>query len=103
MAVLARDGYCVENQHLIEDAGKLYTVLEVTVGQMVPPIGGAQYVHESLLTRGDPLLERYLAEICSKLSRALRGLEQADGNAEKRMDFARTLADLNRWRGEIES
>jgi len=103
MAALAHGGYCVQNQHLAEDAGKLYTVLEVTAGQMASPIGGAQYVHESLLTRGDPLLESYLNGICNKFSRALQGLEQADGNTKKCADFTRALADLNRWRGEIES
>ena len=101
MTALACDGYCVENQHLVEDAEKLYTVLEVTAGQMTPPTGGAQYVHESLLKRGDPLLETYLGGICKKLSRALEGLRQAEEKDEKCTVYAQALADLNQWRGEL--
>jgi len=100
MDALAQGGYCVENQHLVEDAGKLYTVLEVTAGQMAPPIGGMRYVHESLLTRGDPLLEVYLSEICNKLNRALAGLKQAEGEEEKCAVYTQALADLNQWRRE---
>ena len=103
MDTLAHGGYCVQNQHLVEDAGKLYTVFEVTVGEMTPPIGGAQYVHESLRRRGDPLLGLYLDGICDKLSRALDGLKRAEGGAEKGADFAQALTDLNRWREEMES
>jgi len=100
MTALAQGGYCIQNQHLAEDAGKLYTVLEVTAGQMKVPAGGAQYVHESLRKRGDPLLEAYLDGICKKLSRALEGLKQAEGEAEKCAVYTQTLADLNHWRGE---
>lgn len=103
MDALAHSGYCVQNQHLVEDAGKLYTVFEVTGGQMMPPVGGAQYVHESLLTRGDPLLEAYLNGICNKLDRALAGLRQAQGKEDKRAVYTQALADLNRWRGETVS
>ena len=91
----------MQNQHLVEDAGKLYTVLEVTAGQMMLPVGGAQYVHESLLTRGDPLLDAYLGGICKKLSRALEGIKQAEGEEKKCAVYTQTLADLERWRGEI--
>ena len=101
MDALAQGGYCVQNQHLVEDAGKLYTVFEVTAGHMIPPIGGAQYVHESLRTRSDPLLAPYLTGICDKLSRALAGLERTEGMTEKRAAFTQALADLSRWRGEI--
>ena len=91
----------MQNQHLVEDAGKLYTVLEVTAGQMMLPVGGAQYVHESLLTRGDPLLDAYLDGVCKKLSRALEGIKQAEGVREKCAVYEQALADLERWRGEI--
>jgi len=102
MDALAGGGYCVENQHLAEDAGKLYTVLEVTMGEMSTPVGGARYVHESLLERGDPHLLAYLTGICDKLRRALRGLEQAEGTEDKRAEFTQALADLDKWRGDIQ-
>jgi len=101
LEALAYSGYCVQNQHLVEDAGKLYTVFEVEAGQMPPPVGGAQYVHESLLGRGDPHLCTYLTMICNKLSRAIRGLEQATEMEEKRALFTQALTDLERWRGEL--
>jgi len=99
--VLSQSGFYVLDQHLVEDAGKVYIIYEVASGQMEPPIGGARYVHERLLERGDPLLGRYLTDLCRKLRRAIVGLEQVDGMDEKRVAFTRALEDLNRWREEI--
>jgi len=103
MDALARGGYRVQNQHLVEDTGKLYTVFEVSAGQMTGPVGGAQYVHESLLGRRDSLLELYLRTLCDKFTRALAGLKQAQGEEEKRVLYTQTLVDLNRWREERET
>jgi len=99
---LARRGYRVQNQHLVEDAGKLYTIFEAAAGETPPPTGGARYIHHSLLARRDPLLKVYLTQLCTKLSRAIHGLEQAENSAEKRAEFTAALADLAQWRGEFE-
>ena len=96
---LANAGYRIEDQHLVEEAGRIYTIFEVTPGVMEPPAGGLRYVTRSLLERGDPLLGPYLAGIADKLRRAIQGLEQAENGAEKRMEFARALAELEQWRG----
>jgi len=103
MKALAELGCRVQNQHLVEDAGKLYTILEVTAGQMASPVGGALYVHQSLLARGDPLLGRYLTELCRKFRRALDGLEQAAGTEEKQRELKQILTDLEQWKGEASS
>jgi len=99
MDFLASAGYRIEDQHLTEEAGRIYTIFEVAAGAMAPPVGGLRYVSRSLLERGDSLLGPYLAEITDKLRRAICGLTQAEGEAEKRAEFARALADLEQWRG----
>ena len=94
---LAVSGYRVLDQHLVAEAGKVYTIFEVTVGDMDAPVGGLRYVCLALLEHGDPLLSEYLTEIAEKLRRAIQGLEQAADGEEKRAEFAPALADLERW------
>jgi len=99
LGALAAGGFRVEDQHLVREAGKLYTIFEVVPGAMEPPVGGFRYVSQALLERGDPLLESYLTRLCDKLSRAMQGLEKRADQAEKRAEFAKALADFESWRG----
>jgi len=102
MDFLARNGYQVQDQHLTEDSGRLYTILEVTAGHMESPQGGKCYVSRKLVERGDPLLETYLAERITKLRRVTAGLKQA-GNEEKLAEAMAALHDLEKWRGAKQS
>ncbi|MCL2587804.1 MAG: class I SAM-dependent methyltransferase [Oscillospiraceae bacterium] len=96
---LAALGYCIVDQHLVVETGKLYTIFEVTAGAMESPLDGLRYVNKTLLSRGDPLLESYLAELCDKLNWALCGLERAgEASVEKRAELTRALTDLERFR-----
>ena len=102
MDELAAGGYAVLDQHLAADAGRIYSVYEVIPGVMEPFVGGARYIHPTLLERGDSLLEAYLAAASAKLRRALAGLERGgEKEAEKQAEFKQALSDLERWKRGI--
>jgi len=100
MDALAWVGYGVIDQHLVEDAGEIYTIYEVEVGGMERLSGGMRYIHPTLLARGDVPLEAYLSGLCEKLRWAINGLEQSQKaeDGAKRKAFAQTLSDLEQWK-----
>jgi len=102
MCFLAANGYQVQNQHVVADNGRLYTILEATAGQMEYPQGGKRYLTQTLIERGDPLLEAYLTEQIITLSRVAEGLERA-GDKEKLAEATAALYELETWRGEKRS
>ena len=99
MEFLAASGYRVLDQHLVEDGGRLYTIIEAAPGYMDLPRGETCYIIPRLLERGDPLLERYLTEIIEKLHRVLRGLARSADGAERRTELTEDIQRLERWKG----
>lgn len=76
---LAEEGFAVDTETLVQDAGFLYTVLRArydSVPRRLTP--GEQYVSPQLLKSGSGLLPAYLRRVAGALSVTVQGLKNAD-------------------------
>ena len=75
---LNNNRYTILDETLVEDDGRIYTVLLVTAGNSRAPLSCAElYADRLLMEKRDPLLPRYLDRLIEKTKRTVDGMEQA--------------------------
>lgn len=87
-------GLTLQNECLVEDAGRIYPIFLLSGGTMEPWKSGEYYTGPFALLRGSPLLSRFLAEQQRRLSSAVRGLETSGRDEERRMTLSAVLSDI---------
>ena len=97
---LPENGFAVLAEALAQDKGVLYPILTVRGGEMAPADGAAAW--GGLLLEEDPLWGLYLEERILRLRKAAAGLARArdPALAERREEFLRVAAELERKKGE---
>lgn len=85
---LAENGFAVDRETLVQDAGFLYTVLRARFdGQRRTLSPGAQYVSQQLLESGSGLLGAYLHRVSGALAVTVEGLRNADKLRPERQQY----------------
>lgn len=100
---LDSEEFYISGAKLAEDEGRIYLALKAVRGNMLSLAPAGYYVPPALAKSGDPLLERYIAGIITKLKSALDGIKRSNVPADRqRAEFmADALEGLHGIRGEL--
>jgi tRNA (adenine22-N1)-methyltransferase len=102
---LDKNGCAVFDETLVEDEGRIYTVLLAGTGESRAPMSCAELYADRLLTeKRDPLLPRYLDMLIKKTAQEIQGMERSDrksGTGEL-LHKKRALEGFIRMRRETE-
>lgn len=79
-AFLAKDGYVIRREALVQDRGTLYPVIEAGGGEMSLTLG---QLHGGAALLHDPLGDRYIIEKIIRLQAAVAGINRSGGGQEK--------------------
>lgn len=90
---LSENGFCIEQEALVQDGRFLYTVLRATKGTMTPLSPGEQYVSPALLQAGGPLLPEYFARITRALRVSVEGLRKTN-RPERLQYYTQALTEI---------
>lgn len=74
---LGEQGWRIEAEQLVEDAGRLYTVLVASAGGGRPLSPGEQFLSQALRESGSPLLGRYVSRLRRAMESAVEGLRRS--------------------------
>lgn len=81
---LGENGYCIEEEHLVQDGRFLYAAMKVRFGGGRPLSAGEQYASPALLASCDPLLQPYLARIERSLKETVAGIAKGESDEDRR-------------------
>ena len=81
---LGENGYCIEEERLVQDGRFLYAVMKVRFGGGRPLTPGEQYASPALLQSKDPLLTPYLERILRSLEATVAGISRGDTDDDRR-------------------
>lgn len=97
---LQKNGYIIENERIIREGNRLYSVWRVTGGVMRQLSPAELWVG---MQSDDPLRMEYLTMMEEKLERSLRGhLAASTPNETEITALTEILAELRRMKGELE-
>ncbi len=102
---LGEHGYMIRRELLVRDSGFLYSAMEVQSGGGHPLTPGEQYASPQIL-EGEPVLVRaYLQRVIQGVRRAVEGICQARGSADRqRLSYYETaLQELLEMREQYEN
>lgn len=102
MTFLADNGYQIQAQHLVKDAGRIYPIYEVQGGQMPPMEAENTYIHASVLERKDPLLKEYLAKQIEKNVLIEQGLKKSNTSKEEVAVYEEEIKRLRKLEQEVQ-
>ena len=98
-AWLQQNGYQILREHIAQEGRRLYTVLEVTGGEMPPLSPGELWAGRR---SDDPLRGAYLDMMAGKVSRALEGQRASSRRDEGQIEaLAQVLAEIRTMREEL--
>ncbi len=100
---LCKNGFYISDAILAEDDGDLYLIVCAEAGHAPEPSAAGLYAPAKLLINKDPLLDRYLDMLISKLSRAAKGMKSAkEPQSPERLKHIESAIDgLKAMKGEI--
>lgn len=97
---LGEQGYCIEKEELVLDAGFQYAAMLVSFGGGKPLSPGEQYCSKQLLESGSDLLVPYLDRVIAALARTAEGLSK--GNEPKKLAYySAALQELKEMREKL--
>ena len=93
---LSELGYLIEAEHLVKDAGRIYSVIQARGGTPKRLSEAEEYLGAYELISGETLFGKYLARWEERLSRALEGLSRSssDRDTERRAHLNRVLQQI---------
>lgn len=90
---LSGSGYVITEEHLVRDSGRIYPIILARGGEDMSNMSAAEFFigHWDKI-RNDPLFEEYLEIEIERMSRAVRGMEEAaDPKNASRLNAAREV------------
>lgn len=81
---LGEQGFCIEEEHLVQDGRFLYAAMKARFGGGRPLSAGEQYASPVLLASDDPLLVPYLSRIERSLKETVAGIAKGDTDDDRR-------------------
>lgn len=101
---LAKTGFSILRETLVEDGGFLYTVLEAQYsGERYELTPGQQYVTPQLQKSGSQLLAQYRERLISSMEKTITGLKKGGGNAEKLAYYCCAKDEIERMNAQDEN
>ena len=88
-------GLRLRREQLVEDAGRVYPIFELTHGEMEPWKNGEYYTGPFTMLEQSPLLHRFLSEQQRRLRSAVDGLAHSGRDNERMMSLSSSLEDID--------
>ena len=103
---LLGNGYIIIDECLVQDSGKLYTIISAKGGKSEKIVQPWELVVSPyLVEKSDPLLEEYLTQQIGKIRRVISGLEKSgsDSNAKRLENRRKVISGLTELRESLKN
>ncbi len=100
---LGERGWRIEEERLVEDGGRLYTVLAAVPGGGRALSPGEQFLSPALRVSGSPMLEHYVTRLCRAMTAAIEGLSRSTkpGDPPRLQYYQEALTEIVRWKESV--
>jgi len=101
---LYKNGFTITDENMVEDNGKIYTVITATAGETEDVQERYYYIGKKLIEKKDGLLLKYINRKKESIKKALTQIEKckSDGAEEKKEELSKLLHIYSECEKEVE-